>query len=58
MEQVKHNTAAADSVKLYISPNVKAVFVKAQGMLCGSPCGENTEKFTLGENRYDESDWD
>lgn len=42
----------------YRTPNVKVIDVKAQGVLCGSPYGENTEKFTLGDNYYDESDWD
>ncbi len=47
-----------DSRLRYRSPEVKVIFVKAQVVLCGSPYGENTEKFTLGNNRYDESDWD
>lgn len=49
MEQVKHG---------YTSPKAKVVIVEEQCVLCGSPYGENNEKFTIGDKRYDESDWD
>ena len=58
MEQVKHDAAVGNSVERYISPRTMVLFVKSYGVLCSSPYGENTEKFTLGDNRYNESDWD
>ena len=41
MEQIKQR---------YRSPETSAVFVKAQVVPCGRPYGENTGKFTLGDN--------
>ena len=58
MKQVKHDTVAENSEKWYTSPKVRVVFVKAQHVLCVSPYGNNTEKFTLGDNDYSESYWD
>ena len=46
-----------DTMKAYEAPQARVVLVKTQGLLCGSPYGENTEKFTLGDNIYFESDW-
>ena len=36
MKKLRHNTAAENSVKQYISPMIKVVSVKAHGMLCTS----------------------
>ena len=36
MEQVKHDSPAEHNVKRYTSPKTRMVFVKAQGVLCGS----------------------
>lgn len=45
-------------IKDYKAPRAEVIEVKAQSVLCGSPYGDNTEKFTLGDNRYDENDWE
>ncbi len=44
MEQVKHDTAAGDYRQWYSSPEVRVVFVKAQGILCiSNPDSHSTE---------------
>ena len=58
MEQVKHDTAVGNNVKRYKSPKTQVLFVKSHGVLCGSPYGENTEKFGMSGNSYDEGDWE
>ncbi len=42
----------------YKAPRALVIEVKAYGVLCASPYGDNTEKFTLGAYSYDESDWE
>lgn len=44
MEQIKHVAAAEDCGKRYSSPEVKVVFVRAQGILCQSGNGPMYEK--------------
>ena len=44
-------------IKEYKAPRAEVIEVNVQNVLCGSPDGENTEKFTLGTNHYDEDDW-
>ena len=44
-------------IKDYKAPQAKVVEVNVQGVLCGSENG-NTEKYTLGSNSYDESEWE
>ena len=47
----------SNSTKAYKAPQAKAIEVKVQSVLCGSENGD-TEKFILGDNRYDESEWE
>ena len=42
----------------YKAPQIDVDEVNSQDVLCSSPSGENTERFVIGENSYDESDWD
>ena len=41
-------------IKNYRAPQAKVVELYVQGVLCQSG---DTEKFTLGDNRYGEDDW-
>ena len=52
MEQVRHDTAAGESVKRYASPEVKVVFVKTQDILCVS----NPERYST-ETEEGDSNW-
>ena len=42
----------------YRAPLAKVVFVKAQGVLCQSQLGENTEKFGMSGSSYSDDDWE
>lgn len=47
-----------DSKTAYKAPKAKVVEVNVQGVLCGSPYGESTEKFGMSSNSYNEDDWE
>ena len=44
-------------IKDYKAPRAEVIEVNMQNVLCGSENGD-TEKFILGDNRYDESEWE
>ena len=44
-----------DSKKTYKAPRAEVIEVNMQNVLCQSG---DTEKFILGDNRYDESEWE
>lgn len=52
------NMGIIDSKTTYKAPQTKVIEVKVQGVLCGSPYGENTEKFGMSGHSYDEDDWE
>ena len=52
------NMGIIDSKTTYKAPQSKVIEVKVQGVLCGSPYGENTEKFGMSGHSYDEDDWE
>ena len=45
-------------IKTYKAPQAKVVEVNVQGLLCQSQLGENTEKFGMSGNSYDEDAWE
>lgn len=53
MEKVKHGNAAGDSVKRYRSPETRVVFVKAQGVLCGS--NDSMREYDYGNGGFGEA---
>ena len=55
--KTQRNMEISNSTKAYKAPQAKAIEVKVQSVLCGSENGD-TEKFILGDNRYDESEWE
>ena len=51
MKKLRHNTAAENSVKQYISPKIKVVSVKAHGILCiSNPDSYSTEMVEGDDN--------
>ena len=51
MKKLRHNTAAENSVKQYISPKIKVHSVKAHGMLCiSNPDSYSTEMVEGDDN--------
>ena len=52
------NMEITDIKMAYNAPLAKMAEVKSRNALCASPYGENTQEFTVGNNRFDESDWE
>ena len=54
MEQTKYIAAAENNVKWYRGPEVRVVFVKAQGMLCDSNGNDPMREYDYGNGGFGE----
>ena len=56
--KAQQNMEISNSTKAYKAPQVKVSEMKVQSMLCQSQLGQNTEKFGMSGNSYDDDDWE